>query len=99
MIYAVAYLVPNLDVMFTFPMKVLTILIVSSISFSHNNIKEYIRILLVFYFVNIFIAGSSFFIIYFTGITHITISFIIIVSYISGIILKFIYRDIKELKY
>ncbi|MFR8869547.1 sigma-E processing peptidase SpoIIGA [Paraclostridium sordellii] len=99
MIYAIAYLVPNLDVMFTFPMKVLIILIVSSISFSHNNIKEYIRILFAFYFVNIFIAGSSFFIIYFTGITHITISFIIIVSYLSGIILKLIYRDIKELKY
>ncbi|MEG2789929.1 MAG: sigma-E processing peptidase SpoIIGA [Romboutsia sp.] len=99
MTYSIAYLFPNLSLMFTLPMKILVILIVAKITFQYQTFQEYIRILLVFYFVNIFIAGSSFFIIYFTGTTHMTISFIILVSYISGIILKYIYNDIKELKY
>lgn len=99
MIYSIAYLFPNLSLMFTLPMKILIILVVTKITFEYQTLKEYIRILFVFYFVNIFIAGSSFFIIYFTGTTHMTISFIILVSYISGIILKYIYNDIKELKY
>ncbi|MGL5642316.1 MAG: sigma-E processing peptidase SpoIIGA [Paraclostridium sp.] len=99
MIYSIAYLFPNLSLMFTLPMKILIILVVTKITFEYQTLKEYIRILFAFYFVNIFIAGSSFFIIYFTGTTHMTISFIILVSYISGIILKYIYNDIKELKY
>ncbi|SCI72280.1 sigma-E processing peptidase SpoIIGA [uncultured Clostridium sp.] len=99
MIYAIAYLLPNLDLIFTLPIKILLILTVTKISFDYKDLKDYIRILVVFYFVNIFIAGSSFFIIYFTGISHMNISLIILISYISGIILKYIYKDIKELKY
>lgn len=99
MIYAIAYLLPNLDSIFTLPIKILLILTVTKISFEYKDLKNYIRILIVFYFVNIFIAGSSFFIIYFTGISHMNISLIILISYISGIILKYIYKDIKELKY
>ena len=99
MLYSIAYLFPNLDLIFTLPIKVLVILIVTKVTFDYENLKDYIRILFVFYFVNIFIAGSSFFIIYFTGTTHITISFVILISYISAIILKYIYKDIKELKY
>nr|WP_243196503.1 sigma-E processing peptidase SpoIIGA [[Eubacterium] tenue] len=99
MIYAIAYLLPNLDLIFTLPMKILLILTIAKISFDYKDLKDYIRILVVFYFVNIFIAGSSFFIIYFTGISHMNISLIILISYISGIILKYIYKDIKELKY
>ena len=99
MIYAIAYLLPNLDLIFTLPIKILLILTVTKISFEYKDLKDYIRILIVFYFVNIFIAGSSFFIIYFTGISHMNISLIILISYISGIILKYIYKDIKELKY
>ncbi|MGL5506736.1 MAG: sigma-E processing peptidase SpoIIGA [Paraclostridium sp.] len=99
MIYSLIYLAPNMDLLFTLPAKVITILIITMITFSYKDIREYIRILLIFYFVNIFIAGSSFFIIYFTGISHITISLIILTAFISGVILKYIFRDIKELKY
>nr|WP_284693876.1 sigma-E processing peptidase SpoIIGA [Paeniclostridium ghonii] len=99
MIYSILYLFDSFNLFFSIPMKVLLILIVTKIAFSHDTRKEYIRVLIIFYFVNIFIAGSSFFIIYCTGLTHLTISFIILVSYLSGIILKYIYNDIKELKY
>lgn len=99
MTYSLIYLLPNVDLLYTLPAKVITILIIVMVTFSYRDVREYIRILLVFYFVNIFIAGSSFFIIYFTDISHITISLIICTAYISGIILKYIFRDIKELKY
>lgn len=99
MIYSLIYLVPNMDLLYTLPAKVITILTIVMVTFSYRDAREYIRIVLVFYFVNIFIAGSSFFIIYFTGISHITVSLIIFTAYISGIVLKYIFRDIKELKY
>lgn len=99
MIYSLIYLVPNMDLLYTLPAKVITILTIVRVTFSYRDAREYIRIVLVFYFVNIFIAGSSFFIIYFTGISHITVSLIIFTAYISGIVLKYIFRDIKELKY
>ena len=64
MIYSLMYLVPSMNILFTLPIKLLTILIITSITFSYRDINEYVRILLIFYFTNIFIAGSSFFIIY-----------------------------------
>ncbi len=99
MIYSLLYILPNKELLFIFPIKVLVILFISMITFKYENLKEYLRILILFYFVNISIAGSSFFIIYFTGIKHMTISFIILISYLSGIILKYLYNDLKELKY
>lgn len=99
MIYCLLYLFNNFSVLFSIPIKILIILLVSKISFKNKSLKEYLKTLLIFYFVNIFIAGSSFFIIYCTGLTHMTISFIIFVSYLSGVILKYIYNDIKELKH
>lgn len=99
MVYSLIYLAPNMDILFSLPSKVITILIVTAVTFSYRDIREYIRILLVFYFVNIFIAGSSFFIVYFTGISHITISLIIFTAFVSGSILNYIFKDIKELKY
>lgn len=99
MVYALIYLLPNVDVFFYLPAKTIAILVITSISFSYRDLREYIRVLLVFYFVNIVIAGSSFFIIYFTGINHITISLVIGVTFISSTLLKYIYRDIKELKH
>ena len=50
--------------------------------------KEFIRISLVFYLVNVFICGSTYFIIYFTGIEHMKISFLIVCTYISCELLK-----------
>lgn len=99
MIYSILYLFNAFNLFFSIPMKILLILIVTKIAFSHETVKGYIRVLTIFYFVNIFIAGSSFFIIYCTRLTHLTISFIILISYLSGTILKYIYNDIKELKY
>ena len=68
-------------------------------SFTYKDKKEFIRISLVFYLVNVFICGSTYSIIYFTGIEHIKISFLIVCTYISCELLKYIYRDIKNLKY
>ena len=99
MIYSLMYLVPSMNILFTLPIKLLTILIITSITFSYRDINEYVRILLIFYFTNVFIAGSSFFIIYFTGISHVTISLIITTTFVSGIILNYIFKDIKTLKY
>lgn len=99
MIYSLLYIVPNKELLFVFPVKVLVILSVTMFTFNYKSLKEYLRVLIVFYFVNIFIAGSSFFIIYFTGITHMTISFIILIAYLSGVILKYLYNDLKEIKY
>lgn len=99
MIYSLIYIVPDTKILFMLPMKILILLFIVAITFSYKNLSEYIRILMIFYFVNIFIAGSSFFIIYFTGISHVTISLIIITTFVSSIILKYIFKDIKTLKY
>lgn len=97
--YSVAYLYPGFDILFTKPLKVIIIMIITLVSFSYKNRQEYSRILLVFLLVNIFISGSTYFIIYFTGIDHLKISFLIICAYLSCELLKYIYRDIKMMKY
>lgn len=98
MLYSVAYIYPELDILFTLPFKVLIMTLITLISFTYKNKKEYISIALVFYLVNIFISGSTYFIIYFTGIDHMKISFIIICAFASCELLKYIYKDIKILK-
>ncbi len=98
-LYAVAYLYPNLEVLFSLAFKFFIMTIITIISFTYKDKKEFIRISLVFYLVNVFICGSSYFIIYFTGIEHMKISFLIVCAYISCELLKYIYRDIRTLKY
>jgi len=98
-IYCIAYIYPQLDILFTLPFKVLIMTLITLVSFTYKNKKEYISIVLVFYLVNIFISGSTYFIIYFTGINHIKISFLIVCAYISCELLKYIYNDIKMLKH
>lgn len=98
-IYSVAYIFPNLEVLFTIPSKIIFIIIITLVSFKFNSKKEYIRILIMFYLVNIFISGSTYFIIYFTGISHLKISFLIACSYFSCKLLQYIYRDIKTIKH
>ncbi|MGL4913337.1 MAG: sigma-E processing peptidase SpoIIGA [Romboutsia sp.] len=97
-VYSVAYIYPQLGILFTLPFKVLIMTLITLVSFTYKNKREYISIMLVFYLVNIFISGSTFFIIYFTGIDHMKISFLIVCAYISGELLKYIYNDIKTLK-
>lgn len=93
-IYSVIYLFPRFYLLYTLPSKIIVIIIIGLISFVYTDINEFIRILTIFFLVNFFICGSTYFIIYFTGIEHIKISFIIISVYISCIILKKIYSDI-----
>lgn len=93
-IYSVIYLFPKFNLLYTLPSKVLFILIIGLISFNYENKNEFGRIIAIFFLVNFFICGSTYFIIYFTGIEHIKISFIIICVYISCGILKKIYSDI-----
>ncbi len=97
-IYSVAYIYPQLDILFTIPFKILIMTIITLLAFTYKNKKEYMSIVLVFYLVNIFISGTTFFIIYFTGIDHMKISFIIICAYVSCELLKYIYNDIKTIK-
>ena len=98
-LYSVAYLYPNLEVLFNLASKFFIMTIITIISFTYRDKKEFIRISLVFYLVNVFICGTSYFIIYFTGIEHMKISFLIVCAYISCELLKYIYKDIKTLKY
>lgn len=98
-IYSVAYIYPSLKILFTVPSKFIFIIIITLISFQYKSKKEYIRILLMFYLVNIFISGSTYFIIYFTGISHLKMSFLIACAYFSCKLLQYIYRDIKTIKH
>ena len=93
-IYSVMYLFPRFYLLYTLPSKIIVIIIIGLISFIYTDRNEFIRILTIFFLVNFFICGSTYFIIYFTGIEHIKISFIISSVYISCIILKKIYSDI-----
>lgn len=93
-IYSVIYLLPRFYLLYTLPSKVIFIVIIGLISFVYTDKKEFIRILIIFFLVNFFICGSTYFIIYFTGIEHIKISFVIASVYISCLILKKIYSDI-----
>lgn len=97
-LYSVAYIYKDLDILFTLPFKILIMTFITLISFTYKNKKDYINISLVFYMVNVFISGSTFFIIYFTGMDHMKISFFIICVYISCELLKYIYKDIKTLR-
>lgn len=93
-IYSVIYLLPMFYLLYTLPSKAIFIVIVGLISFVYADKNEFIRILTMFFLVNFFICGSTYFIIYFTGIEHIKISFVIASVYISCLILKKIYSDI-----
>lgn len=98
-LYSVAYIYKDLDILFTLPFKILIMTFITLISFTYKSKKDYINIALVFYMVNVFISGSTFFIIYFTGIDHMKISFFIICVYISCELLKYIYKDINTLRH
>lgn len=98
-IYSVAYIFPSFQFLFTPISKFIFFIIITFISFSFKDKKEYIRILIMFYLVNIFISGSTYFIIYFTGIDHLKISFLIVCAYISCKLLQYIYSDIKTIKH
>lgn len=98
-IYSVAYVYPSLNILFTIPSKFIFIIIITMVSFKFKSKKEYLRILVMFYLVNIFISGSTSFIIYFTGMSHIKISFLIACAYFSCKLLQYIYSDIKTIKH
>ncbi|MGM9530558.1 sigma-E processing peptidase SpoIIGA [Intestinibacter sp.] len=97
-IYSVMYIYKELAIFFTIPSKFIFIVIIVLISFDITNKRDFFKILFSFYLVNIFISGSAYFVIYFTGIDHITISLIIICAYISCKLLKKIINDFRILK-
>ena len=98
-IYSVMYIFKELEIFFTLPSKFIFFILVVLISFNITNKKDFFKILLSFYLVNIFISGSTYFIIYFTGIDHMTMSFLIICVYISCKLLKKIINDFRLLKH
>ena len=98
-LYSLTYIYPSFKLLFTIPFKIIIMAIIIFISFSHKNKQDLIRTSLVFFLVNIFICGSTYFIIYFTGIEHMKISFLILCVYVSCELLKYIYKDIKSLNY
>lgn len=53
-IYSVAYLYPTLGVLFTLPFKLIIMTFIILTSFTYKDKKEFIRISLVFYLVNVF---------------------------------------------
>lgn len=93
--YSVIYLFPKFQLLYTLPSKIIFIVIIGIITFNFTDKKEFSRVLVTFFIVNVFICGSTYFIIYFTGISHLTISFLIICAYISCQILKRVYLDIS----
>ena len=98
-LYSLTYIYPSFKLLFTIPFKIIIMAIIIFVSFSHKNKQDLIRTSLVFFLVNIFICGSTYFIIYFTGIEHMKISFLILCVYVSCELLKYIYKDIKSLNY
>ena len=94
-LYSLTYIYPSFKLLFTIPFKIIIMAIIIFVSFSHKNKQDLIRTSLV----NIFICGSTYLIIYFTGIEHMKISFLILCVYVSCELLKYIYKDIKSLNY
>ena len=91
-IYSVAYIYPSLlKILFTVPSKFIFIIIITLIYFNIR-VKKVHKNTLMFYLVNIFISGSTYFIIYFTGISHLKISFLISCAYFSCKLLQYIYE-------
>ena len=98
-IYAVIYLFQGTHLLYTLPSKTIFIVIIGLISFVYSDKKEFLRIMIVFFIVNIFICGSTYFIIYFTGMSDLKVSFLIACTYVSCQLLKKIYSDITFINY
>lgn len=98
-IYSVMYIYKELEILFTIPFKIVFLILIVLISFNITSKNEFFKIFFSFYLVNIFISGSTYFIIYFTGVSHATMSFFIICSYISAKLLKKIINDFRLLKH
>lgn len=98
-IYSVMYIYKELEILFTIPFKIMFLILIVLISFNITSKSEFFKIFFSFYLVNIFISGSTYFIIYFTGVSHTTMSFFIICSYISAKLLKKIINDFRLLKH
>ncbi|MEG0050820.1 MAG: sigma-E processing peptidase SpoIIGA [Terrisporobacter sp.] len=94
-IYSVLYLFPKYHVLYTLPSKAIFIIIIGIISFTYVSRRDFINVLIAFVIVNIFICGSTYFIIYFTGMSDLTVAFLVLCAYISCQILKKVYSDIS----
>ena len=97
--YSVMYLFTKMDMFFTIPAKFIFMILIVFLVYGYENKRKSINIFLIFYMVNIFVCGSSYFIIYFTGMESMKVSIIILCAYISCELLKHIYTEIKEISY
>lgn len=95
-LYSMIYFSQKFIFLYNIVFKIIFIVLIVAIVFSYKNIKEYSRILFTFYMVNIFLCGSVYFIIYFTGISQMTLSLLIIVIFISCNFLKAFYKNLKS---
>lgn len=98
-LYATMYVYPSFQIFFKIPFKIAIMTFIILISFKHHSKADFIKTSAVFYLVNIFISGTAYFIIYFTGISHMKISFLICLAYVSCEILKRIYREVRMISY
>ncbi|WFD09144.1 sigma-E processing peptidase SpoIIGA [Tepidibacter hydrothermalis] len=77
-LYCMVYFIPSLMFLYNILMKIIFALFIVFISFEYKGIKEYLKILMTFYIVNIFLAGSIFYIVYCTGIGYSKVSLVLI---------------------
>lgn len=98
-IYSLFYIYISFDFLFTIPSKIIIMTIITLCCFGFSSLEEFIKVSVVFYVVNIFISGSTFFVMYFTGTSNSKISFIIACAYFSCELLKYIYNEAKNINY
>ncbi|CAH2212756.1 sigma-E processing peptidase SpoIIGA [Tepidibacter aestuarii] len=99
-LYCMVYFIPSLMFLYNILMKIVFALFIVFIGFEYKGIKEYLKLLMVFYIVNMFLAGSTMYIIYCSGIDYTVVSWVLI-SFIffianSGLFDRF-YKIIKSL--
>ena len=94
-LYSMAFFFDRLQFLYNLPMKIIILGLIVGISFVFKTRREYIKILITFYLVNMFLCGSVYFIIYFTGIRHLTVSMLITTAYAFSLIFDYIYKEMK----
>lgn len=77
-LYSMVYFIPSLMFLYNILMKIIFGLFIVFISFEYRGVKEYLKILMTFYSVNIFLAGSIFYIVYCFGIDYTFVSLVLI---------------------
>ncbi|MCT4508529.1 MAG: sigma-E processing peptidase SpoIIGA [Tepidibacter sp.] len=99
-LYCMIYFIPSLKFLYNILMKIIFALFIVFISFEYKGVKEYLKLLMVFYIVNIFLAGSIFYIVYCSGINYMPVSLVLIYAtyfMASSSLFNRFYKIIKNL--